>query len=251
MSEGTLSECMHACMHWWLAWLSRWQVVDEVFDLIYFFDEHVGHAIFFSSLHSFVWLWTYFHSQWVAHTLKSSGDSTSTSSSSTTRHRQKELPQRAHQQRGCFTWLVQQLLPVAAGGACGVVHAVAFIEGSSREMGMVLSSGHLAVVGLQLLTIGRRRRHGHRWQVMLSESELLRFTLTLGLTVMASTGLYNLAFPGGETPSQLGGWWCVALPQRFDYCVSSSHGSVGVGGGGGDGGVGVVAGATALNVEDL
>lgn len=191
----------------------RAKVSDEVFDLIYFFDEHLGHAIFFCSLHAAIFLWTFAHSFWVGKALLSNHPT----SSSQQRHRGVAFANRRGKswyQR--LMWLCEMLLPVGAGIACGIVHAVAFIEGSSRKLGLILSSAHICGdLILLFLCVGSIKPASN----LLFGSEMLRFSLALGTTVLATTATYAAVFPGGQTPSQLGGWWCVVTPSRFDYCI--------------------------------
>jgi len=170
----------------------RSQVADEVYNLIYFFDEHLGHLIFFSSLHAMISLWTIFHTSWTL--------------SSPCRH---STASRLH----CSLVWFEFLLPIAAGGACGVVHTIAFIEGSSKWLGLSLSGAQIvAVISMFLLERDKRPID------IVRNCEVLRFTAALGLSIFVANGLYSLAFPNGETPSEMGGWWCIVNPSRFEYC---------------------------------
>ena len=196
----------------------RTKVTDEVYELIYYFDEHLGHAIFFCSLHAAIFLWTFAHSFWVGKTLLSTqGLQPNISSNNQPRHRDVDLATlRVKSWSQHLVWLCAQLLPVGAGMTCGIIHAVAFIEGSSRRLGLGLSSAHICG---DLILLSWCRGSIKHASSLLASGEMLRFSLALGMTVLATTATYASVFPGGQTPSQLGGWWCVVTPSRFDYCI--------------------------------
>ena len=253
----------------------RARVDDEVYELVYWLDEHLGHAIFFTTLHAFVAAWTLASAFWTtASAAAAAVDAKSEEQDSATTGTARDH-QDGSQGNATFEWLrrlVRLLLPVAAGGACGVVHSVAFIEGSSLELGRTLAGAHLAVVlgvliapavllapprvphlvpGSSASTSSssplangsssssnirgnnngssrRRRRHFFFFFSaldLLAGSEVVRFTATLGATVLGATAAYEWLFPGGETPSELGGWWCVAVPSRFEYCTAHAAGA--------------------------
>jgi hypothetical protein len=236
----------------------RARVDDEVYELIYWFDEHLGHAIFFTTLHAFVAVWTLASAYWTTTNAATAATTTPPPPTTTTTAAAAPAGKSAHksakgdgrdQGSAPLQWpsrLVGLLLPVAAGGACGVVHSVAFIEGSSLDLGRALASAHLAVVVSALLAAAAAalpmpppprpppphsqgvvstqrppRRFGAGALELLARSEVLRFTATLGATVLGATAVYGRLFPAGETPSQLGGWWCVVVPSQFEYCMTA------------------------------